>query len=161
MAAAPYILARSLKEAHEFARGELGLPHGRYRVVNHPSTLKSVRGADLHLVPGYQNRFDRFAMKGALRWTRMNVIDHTEGVVGGAVEDDLEPAGEQLMIVSAEEAHSFLVDTSNGDNMVSEGGPVAPEPETDDVKRRRSRCKTCGTLHFKEDGCPSEVLPGV
>lgn len=188
MAAAPYILARNLKEAHGFAREELGLKHGRYRVVNTPSTLKSLRNVDLHLVPGWQNRFDRFAMKGALRWTRMNVIDHsldeapafvvtavpddTEPPethttlvarlmpdVKDAVPDDLEPAGEQLTTtpITADEAHALV--TGNGNTMISEGGPVADEPE---VKRRRRRCNDCGTLHFKEEPCAqTETLPGV
>lgn len=152
MAAAPYILARTLKEAHEFARGELGLAHGRYRIVNHPSTLKSVRGVDLHLVPGYQNRFDRFAMKGALRWTRMTVIDHADDVLGDAVADDLEPAGVQLTTISNEEAHSFLVEA-----------PVEPQEQAEEPsKRRRSRCKDCGSLHFRDEPCiQTETLPGV
>jgi len=73
--AQPYILARTMKEAHSFARGELGLAHGKYRVVTHASTIKSVRNADLYLVPGWDKRHDRFPVKGAIRWTRMNVID--------------------------------------------------------------------------------------
>jgi hypothetical protein len=76
--AAPYILARNLRDAHTFAREELGLRQGHYRIVNSASTVKSVRGADLYLVPGWANRYDRFAMKGAMRWTRMNVIDVAE-----------------------------------------------------------------------------------
>lgn len=148
----PYVLARTFQEAHDFARDELGLAHGDYTVVNHPSTLKSVRGADLHLAPGHQNRFDRFAMAGALRWTRMNVVDHTQDVIAGAVEDDLEPAGEQMMIVSDTEADSFVREQDETQE--------AEEPDGD-VKRRRSRCKSCGTLHFKEESCPSEPFPGV
>lgn len=183
---APYILARTLKEAHEYARGELGLTVGHYRIVNSSGTLKSVRGADLHLVPGWERRYDRFAMQSALRWTRMNVIDvatepaeapedprgpltdevldlayaeHSvrsgQGAPGiqTSQPDGLEPAGEQLTID----------DISNGDIMTSEGSPAFPveEPEVKDPEpaprpknRRRSRCKSCGTLHFKDDPCP-------
>lgn len=157
MAAAPYVLARTMAEAHAYAREELGLAHGQYRIVNTPSTLKSVRNVDLYLVPGWKNRFDRFAMQGAIRWTRMNVIDVAEQAQEpDAVPDDLEPAGEQLTTVSNEEAHAFLL-VSNGDDMISEGGPVQPEETT---RRRRSRCKDCGTLHFREDGCPADPLFG-
>lgn len=171
MAAHPYVLARTIRAAHLFAREELGLAHGQYRLINHPSTVKSVRGADLYLVPGWQNRFDRFAMKGALRWTRMNVIDVAKLAQEPAgVPDGLSPAGEQLTI---EDANAFLLalgtpdaeikalveeNTSNGDNMTSEGGPVGDDSE---VKRRRSRCKTCGTLHFKDEACPGEPFPGT
>lgn len=76
----PYILARTMKDAHAFARGPLGLPHGKYRVVTHASTIKSVRKANLFLVPGYEKRYDRFAINGALRWTRMNPIRYPEGM---------------------------------------------------------------------------------
>lgn len=169
MAAQPYVLARTMREAHEFARGELGLAHGQYRIVNSPSTIKSVRGADLYLVPGYANRFDRFAIKGAIRWTRMNVIDvEKQQAEAPAIPDDLDPAGEQLLIpVGDDEASAFVLSTNedtaevstNGDNMISEGSPVAPEPETTEPpkKRRRSRCKDCGNLHFKGEPCPDET----
>lgn len=187
MAAQPYVLARTMKDAHNFARDELGLVYGNYRVVNSPSTIKSVRGADLFLVPGYQNRFDRFAMKGAIRWTRMNVRDvaaeaaaeatpadlfanqdeirqaaeaeiaahivtagkiaaHT--VTAGKIPDGLEPAGVQPTL-----DFTTFFDTSDGDAMVAEGGPVVAEVETDAPKRRRRRCKECGSLHFKGDAC--------
>jgi len=149
VAAAPYVLARTMAEAHAYARGELGLLHGQYRIVNTPSTLKSVRGVDLHLVPGWQNRFDRFAMKGAIRWTRMHVIDVAEQrAQEPSVPDDLKPAGSQLSLVSNEEAHAFVA-------LLEPQPDPAPEPAGN---RRRSRCKECGTLHFREEGCPSQPL---
>ena len=155
----PYILARTMKEAHGFARETLGLQYGSYRIVNSPSTIKSVRGAELYLVPGYQNRFDRFAMKGAIRWTRMTVIDvavqglpvaEPEPVEPEPVTDGLEPAGVQITI----DEMLALNQTSNGDNMVAEGGPAEPEPEAKPKAKRRSRCKECGLLHFKDEPCP-------
>lgn len=177
--AAPYVLARTLREAHAFARGQLGLRVGHYRIVNSASTIKSVRGADLYLVPGWENRYDRFAVKGAIRWTRMNVIDvaQQQAEEPPAVPDDLEPAGEQLIIATPDEVAEFF-DTSNGDNMVAEGGPAndpttynddgvdiaeqAEEPAAKPKNRRRSRCKNCGNLHYKEDPCPDEsVLAGT
>lgn len=92
--AAPYILARTLRDAHEFAREELGLARGKYRVVTSPSTLSGRRGTDLYLVPGHQNRHDRFAMRGALRYTRLNVID-VENQAEEPETDGLTPAGTQ------------------------------------------------------------------
>lgn len=150
--AVSYILARTLKEAHAFARGELGLSRGQYRIVNGVGTLKSVRGVDLYLLPGWQNRYDRFAMKSGLRWTRMNVIDvATTPVKAPAPEPDgLEPVGVQL---SFDELTANVGEVSNGNNMISEGGPVAPEPETpaepeakEPKAKRRRRCKECGIL---------------
>lgn len=192
MTAAPYILARTLKEAHAFAQ-ERGFTRGRYRIVNSPGTLKSVRNADLFLVPGWEKRYDRFAMKGAIRYTRMNIIDvatleepaapkickwanqiceypNNHGCSGesqstpeeeqvtsdffslfaappveptpepdpvlDAVPDTLEPAGEQLAIPVEPAAEE-------------------PKPEEKPKNRRRSRCKQCGNLHYKDEPCPS------
>lgn len=134
--AQPYILARTMAEAHSFARGDLGLPHGQYRIVNSAGTIKAVRGADLYLVPGYDKRFDRFQVKMALRWTRMNVIDATDLVNDepDTVETD---CGEQYMIVSNEEAADFILTT--GVEL------TAAEPEVK-TKRRSSRCKECGIM---------------
>lgn len=159
MTAVPYVLARTMGEAHSYARNDLGIEIGSYRIVNSPSTLSAVRGVDLHLVPGWENRFDRFAMKGAIRWTRMNVIDHSADDERGPLTDRvLEVAHrynalrDQPSLATHEEfAETLLADDSNGDNMVSEGGPDAEKP----VRRRRSRCKKCGALHFKDYNCQS------
>ena len=98
--AAPYILARTLRDAHEFAREELGLPRGKYRIVTSPSTLSGRRGTEIYLVPGHENRHDRFAMRGALRYTRLTVIDvakmRAEALEDGT--DGLNPPGTQSSI---------------------------------------------------------------
>lgn len=163
MAAHPYILARTMKEAHSFARDVLGLQHGRYRVVTSAGTIKSVRNAELYLVPGHDKRYDRFSMKGAIRWTRMTVIDWAEAPTetGEPVTDGLEPAGTQPSITEGADPalvaqfEAFL-ETGNGDTMVSEGGPAAPEPEqaeepAEPTVRRRRRCKECGVLVEPDD----------
>lgn len=174
--AAPYILARTFAEAHTFAREDLGLQPGHYRVVNSAGTLKAVRGADLYLVPGWDSRFDRFPIKTALRWTRMNVIDVAERQAEEPAEggDDLDRVGEQTTI---EDANAFLLahgtpdaeikELVETDGLKPEGVQLtlvpdikpepAPEPEVAPKKRRRSRCKQCGTLHYRGDPCPEVV----
>ena len=194
--AAPYILARNLRDAHAFAREELGLRQGHYRIVNSASTVKSVRNADLYLVPGWEGRYDRFAVKGAMRWTRMNVIDvaaqgleqpdredprgpltddllnlaYAEDIVrsGGdtstlgfkSESDGLMPPGEQMVIA---EASDFFDLPEDVDAPLNDPAPqqedAFPEPEVKDpepkpANRRRSRCKSCGNLHYKGDPCP-------
>lgn len=170
----PYILAHSLADAHAFAREELGLQKGHYRIVTSPSSISSVRNADLYLVPGWERRFDRFAMKSALRWTRLNKIDVAEMRAKAAEEqppapipDGLTPLGEQLTI---EDAHAFLAATGQPDEEIKilvgeesivierpDAPPAAPdadatveppaeEPEAPKTKRRRRRCKECGIL---------------
>ena len=154
MAAHPYILARTIKEAHDYARGPLGLEHGTYRIVNSPSTLKAVRGAELYLVPGWQNRHDRFAMKGALRWTRMIVIDVAEQAEAPAEPDEDAP-------LSDFEATDFVLDlawaledpdhrSALGITSTADPEPQAEAPAELDTKRRRRRCKKCGNL-FEPD----------
>lgn len=162
MASVPYILARTFSGAHAFARGDLGLVHGQYRVVTSVSTVKSVRGADLHLAPGWERRFDGHSMRTALRWTRMNVIRHDEAEA--PVTDGLEPAGTQPEITEGAdpalvaEFEAFL----NGDGEHPHAEPENDEPETpaepeqaeepvaepaaEAPARRRRRCKECGLL---------------
>lgn len=156
----PYILARTFAESHKFAREVLGLSHGQYRVITSAGTIKSVRNVKLYLAPGWRRRTDGFTMKSAIRWTHMTVIDweKQQAEESAGVPDGLEPEGVQLTITD-DEAHAFV---SNGDTMIYEGGPVQPEEdEAPQVKRRRRRCDDCGTLHFKNESCPSEPLPGV
>lgn len=150
--AVPYILARTLKIAHAFAQEELGLSRGHYRIVNSPATLKSVRNTELHLVPGWQNRFDRFAMKGAIRYTRMTVIDHALDE-DPAVPDELEPPGVQLAIVTDDEATAFV---TQPDPFGESFEIQAEEPK----KRRKSRCSDCGELHFRDEPC-ADPIPGT
>lgn len=137
MQSVPYILARTMKEAHAYARGPLGLAHGRYRIVNSPSTIKSVRGVKLYLVPGWQNRFDRFAMKGAIRWTRMEVID-----VAALAEEPAAPVTPEpeLESVTDQEATDFVLA-----NLPAE---QAEEPAK---RTRRRRCSICGSLFNSEE----------
>ena len=179
---ARYILATTLQEAHAFARDELGLSRGHYRVVTSPSSISGPRNADLHLVPGWEKRHDRFAMKGAIKYTRLNKVEAPEQDEAPvltprqieaayrynrlldqpvpAVPDGLEPAGEQLTI---EDANAFLMAVGHPNPEIKElvEEPTKTEQAEAPVARRRSRCKTCGTLHFKDESCPSEPLPGV
>lgn len=144
MAPKPFILARTFGEAHAFARETLGLVHGEYRVVSSAGTLKSVRGVDLYLAPGWDRRYDRFQMKGALRWTYMNVI-RWEDLVAEVPEppDGLTPLGVQLEIVAGCGAK---VPSSREVEQVS---PVEDAPA--EPRRRRRRCKQCDALVDPDD----------
>lgn len=149
--AAPYILARSFQEAHAFARNDLGLTHGHYRVVTSAGTLKAVWNVDLYLVPGWRRRFDGFTMASALKWTRMNVIDvekqraeepatpPTETVVT-EVPDGLNPPGVQTAIfvkdesavsITPEEATAFFDLPSDVDAPLDTPGGSFPDFDSD------------------------------
>lgn len=137
--AVPYILAQSFEESHRFAREELGLGKGHYYVVTSPAVVKGIHGADLYMVPGWEKRYDRFKMASALRWTRLNKIDVAEmraqAEEPAAEPDDLEPRGEQTVLVDATEFFVAPEDTAE-----------TPEESAEEPKRRRRRCKECGVL---------------
>lgn len=147
---APYILARTFGEAHAFAQDELGVGRGHYRVVTSPSSVKGPRGADLYLVPGWEKRFDRFAMAGALKWTRLNKIDvaqwRAEQAEPVVEPDGLEPLGEQLSLADAGDFFDLPKDV---DAPLDEPGGSHDDfdaPAEEPVKRRRRRCADCGLL---------------
>ena len=220
--AAPLILARTFKDAHKYAQDELGLRIGYYRVVNSAGTIKAVRNVDIHLVPGWDKRPDRFTMKSALKWCRLNIIDveqrradqaafdaamppapvdtsvhwvspqfamvHAVPDVSAvqssrdvsdvtcetcleaieqstASETPDEPVADMPEPAEAEEAtpEPAPVDEAEPEIVVAEdnrpAAPAAEEPTPEQPtepakRRRRTRCKDCGTLHFKEEACP-------
>lgn len=143
MAAAPYILARTFAEGHNYALETLGLEKGSYRIVNSPSTLRAVRNVDLHLVPGWKKRFDRFSMISALKWSRMNVID---------VEKQAEEPAETEIEYTLD-ATDFV--TANIGTRDAQSDP--PEDlenaalEEPNKRTRRRRCKDCGNLFEPEE----------
>lgn len=196
--ASPLILARTFKDAHAYAQDELGLSIGFYRVVTSAGTIKAVRGVDIHLVPGWDKRPDRFTMKSALKWCRLNIIDVEKVRESQAAFDAMTPAPaaderyplddhtlevafryngilrtaemdasvEGLLDLPTEEPQSGLTEEGDRDNEIEViGRPTAPVPTVigpaaEDLankapkRRRRSKCKECGALHFKDEPCP-------
>lgn len=95
--AAPYILSHKRSEAHAYAQDVLDVPRGYYRIVTSPSSIRGPRGANLYVLPGWERRNDRFSMKTALKFTRLNVImveaePVAEEPPAGPTERDLEVA---------------------------------------------------------------------
>lgn len=152
MAKAPFILAKTLREAHDYGREVLELPRGKYRVVTSPSIISSGRGCDLYLLPGWEKRHDRFAVKGALRYTRLNVIvvDEVPDVaafVVTAVPDTVEPPQSHTDLVArvapVEEAAEILETPEVAEEVADDASafvlaeappievPVAAEPAID------------------------------
>lgn len=169
--AAPYVLAKTMADAHRFAQEDLGLPRGHYRVVTSPSSVKGIFGADLYLVPGWETRFDRFTMQSALRWTRLNKIEVTRDEEPET--DGLNPPGVQLSLIDDEEANALLVAGLPSDDTLEPEGWSPPEVLTtaqvldlaanpkrrgadvlsteEPKKRRRRRCKDCNILVEPDD----------
>ena len=173
----PLILARTFKQAHEFASERLDLKVGHYRVNPSPSTIRSVRNTQIYLVPGWNKRSDRFGIQGALRFCRLEVID-----VATWEQAPPDPRGDlterQLKVAYR---YNTLLDLPAES---SEETSDAPEPEVEPEQpkleelvsdesifaepdaepdaeptqkpkaRRRSKCKTCDQLHYKDEPCP-------
>lgn len=169
--AAPLILARTFKDAHAYAQGKLGLTIGYYRVVNSPGTIKAHRGRDLHLVPGWDKRPDRFSMRSAIRYCRNTVIDvaalkaadETTDPRGDLTERQLDVAYRYNALLALPEdidevavAAEATAQVAQDDEPVTEPEPeVAPAETEAPKKRRRSKCADCGNLHYKTDPCPT------
>jgi hypothetical protein len=148
-------------------------------VVNTAGTLKAVRGVDLHLVPGWDRNPSHFAIKTALRYAKgLNVIDHAEPQVAPepvepAVETDffdgvdvpplppeepeptptcvdcgLTPCEKDCKAAVPEAVAQVTQDDE------PEAEVPAPVEEKPTKAKRRSRCKECGNLHFKDEPCP-------
>ena len=123
----PLILASSMRAAHQHARDALSLERGQYRVVTSASTIKSVRNTELHLVPGWERRFDRFAMKSAMRWCHLKIV-----------EAEAEKPHQEPGLFDEKPFRTIFDDRDEK--------PAVVEEEPREVKRRRRRCKRCGVL---------------
>jgi hypothetical protein len=205
--ALPLVLARSFREAHAFAKERLDLRVGHYRVVNDAGTIKSIRGTQLYLVPGWDKRPDRFKMQGAMRYCRLEIVDvaaeqaqepapvderwadtaYTRTIaerynsLRDLPEDVPTPKLNALMKDTdffdsidttplppeAPEPVATCVDcglTPHADDCAAHQPTPAdpasntletPEPPAEKPKaRRRSKCKKCEQLHYKDEPCP-------
>lgn len=192
---APLILARTFKDAHTYAKDELGLKIGHYRVVNAPGTLKAVRNTTLHLVPGWDKRPDRFGMRAAMRYGRNEIVDVAalraeepaeqpvvdptpegtdffDAVIASeeseplpeptCVDCGLTPCDDECKSAVAAEAAAQVAQDDEPEPAASpaevfEGAQVTVPgilPEKPKKAKRRTRCKKCGSLHFKDEACP-------
>lgn len=63
------ILAETSREAARYAR-QANLRKGSFRYATRAATIKGLRVAEIHELPSYKRRRDRFAVDSALRWTK-------------------------------------------------------------------------------------------
>jgi hypothetical protein len=68
------ILANTTGEAMTYAQAKK-LPRGGFRYAARASTVKGLRVAEIHILPGFARRPDRFAIKAALRYTRAKYVE--------------------------------------------------------------------------------------
>lgn len=65
------ILAGSPREANDYVR-VANLPKGRYRYAAQASTIRGLRVAEVHELPGFARRPDRFAIAATLRYAKLD-----------------------------------------------------------------------------------------
>lgn len=84
----PYtvILAGTTKEAVLHAKRHR-LPRSRWRYVVAASNIRGLRRADIHVLPGFHKRLDRFGILGELKHTKGEVTEFDEPMTWLGYED--------------------------------------------------------------------------
>lgn len=136
MPMAPYVLvlAKNTHEGAKYAR-RAKLTRGRYRVVSQASSIRGLRRAHVHILPGFHKRIDRHAIMAVLRHAQCEVFDVTMPErVDGAV-------GEQMTIdeaLAARRADIVEVMAAERQRLADETGvPVAVLETFEEEGRRR------------------------
>lgn len=180
------VLARSPQEGSRYAK-RMGIPASGYRAVVRAASIRGIRRADVHILPSFLNRPDRFSIFSEFRYARdieFFYVDPADFETPPVDQGD--GMGEQLEFDNLESALNVLkatavsrpVDRAVDDwlDLLDKGREAiaaatvdgneptrAPEPSEDPappVKRRRSKCPRCLELHFKGDPCaPETQLP--
>lgn len=130
MAMAPYVLvlASNAHEGAKYAR-RAKLTRGRYRVVSSASSIKGLRRAEVHILPGFRQRIDRHSILGALRWAQCQVKEvEMPARAEGPAKDQGDGMGEQMTIDEALAARREAFSQAMVDNALaalkSSPGPV-------------------------------------
>lgn len=63
------VLCKTPQEGSQYAK-RANLPRGSYRVATRAAAIKGLKVAEIHILPSFHQRPDRFAIEAALRYTR-------------------------------------------------------------------------------------------
>jgi hypothetical protein len=150
MPMSPYILvlAESPSEAAKYIK-LAKLPRGRWRIASSASSIRGIRRATVHRLPGFKKRPDKFAVLSVLKYARCDWVDVE--MPDEPVEDQGDGMGPQLTLpgfteMQVAQATSPLVAPTGDDQepseppngsaaMGNEGGPVQADevPTPDEV----------------------------
>lgn len=170
MAMAPFVvvLCENAREGNTYAR-RAGLQRGRYRVVASASSIRGLRVAHVHELPGFAKRRDRHAINAELRWTKGERIQvEMPPAIEAPPVDQGDGMGEQLTIedaiaeTPADQKRLLEEITDPGPQEPDEdeeyeepdepsatteqGEDAAPAEEEKPKRKRRRRCGECGDL---------------
>lgn len=107
------VFAETISEANTYAK-RAGLPRGAYRAVGHAGSIRGIQVADIHELPGFENRRDKHAIRAAVRHGRDIRHFHVEmpPKPDAPVVDQGDGMGQQLTIgdiLADQAAHAEFV----------------------------------------------------
>jgi hypothetical protein len=163
MARNTQILARNIREANHYAK-VIGLQRFSYRAVQSAGQIRGTRNAEVHMLSSFWRNPARFTVLNALRWAKLDVyyVDFVDGkVLDGETEPEAEIEGPSERDLEVAYRYNRLLDAEETDGEeageAEQGEDAAPEAQGEAPKRRRTRCKDCGSLHYKDEACdPAE-----
>lgn len=93
----PYILvlAQTPHEAATYIR-RAELPRGRWRIAARASSIRGIRQATVHCLPGFHKRPDRHSILGELRYAKCEWVDVEMPGAADVVVDQGDGMGQQL-----------------------------------------------------------------
>lgn len=144
------VLANNTREASSYIKAA-GLSRARTRYASKASTIRGLRTAEVRILPGFKRRLDRHAILSELRWTKAKIREVSaeeirQLLTAYPLEKAATIAARYLAIQEAARGEEA------GETEPSEDAAPAEAP-----KRRRSRCRTCGELHFSDEPCVQSV----
>lgn len=169
------ILAKNGTEASTYGR-RMGFKSGTYRCVAAAKSVRGIQVAECHVLPGFNDRVDRHAIKSALRWGRditfvdvvmppAPVVDQVDGM-GPQLFMDLndvptpatkhrsfDPVVEIVKPPSLTEAQAAQLLEHVDEIPVLKSDPApGVMPLEQPARKRKSRCKICGRMTLGPDG---------
>lgn len=152
------ILAGDIHEGNQYAK-RVGLPRFAYRAVSSAGSIKGIRSADVHILPSFHGRRDRFAILSQFRWApdiRKFDVEMPEAPEEPAI-DQGDGMGQQLTIDDAIE--SAAVDEDGPLTVLGKDGsgrfaaPIEPNPAVEAVEKQDAFAKVVELFET-----PQEVL---
>jgi hypothetical protein len=169
----PYVivLAATPQEASEYIR-RAGIPRGRSRAAASASAIRGLRQATVHALPSFKSRRDKFAILAELRWAKVTEwvdvemppkrLTLAEALEEAFPEEPARPLGHfarpMIQVIPTTDALEAQLEAEQPiEELGIAPGDIVDVEQADAAlkNRRRTRCKDCGALHFKDEPCPA------
>ena len=159
MPIAPYVLvlAQTSHEGAKYVR-RAELQRGRWRIAARASSIRGIRKAEVHCLPGFHKRPDRHSILGELRYAQCEWFDVEMPLTEAEIADlrqDLLVLDERSLEVAyrANRLRDAFIEAT-GDTPPVEDQEVLTQVAESRANRRRRKCPDCGVNHYKDEACP-------